>query len=37
MFLNRDGMLPALIIADVTCWLTLIFLAFKWATCTCGA
>lgn len=33
MFQNRNGMMAALIIADLTCWSTLIFLAFKWATC----
>ena len=34
---NRNGMMIALIMADVACWSTLIFLAVKWATCTCGA
>ena len=33
MLQNRNGMMAALIIADVTCWSALIFLAFKWATC----
>jgi hypothetical protein len=37
MFQNRNGMFAALIIADLTCWSGLIFLAFKWAACTCGA
>mgnify|MGYP003119889705 CR=1 FL=1 len=35
--LGRNQMMAALIITDVTCWSGLIFLAFKWATCTCGA
>ena len=33
MFQNRNGMMAALIIADLTSWSALIFLAFKWATC----
>ena len=33
MLQNRNGMMAALIIADVACWSALIFLAFKWATC----
>ena len=33
MFQNRNGMMAALIIADLTCWSALIFLAVKWATC----
>ena len=33
MLQNRNGMMAALIIADVTCWSALIFLAFKWANC----
>ena len=37
MFQNRNGMMAALIIADLSCWSGLIFLAFKLATCTCGA
>ncbi len=37
MFDNRRGMMAALILADLACWSSLIFLAFKWATCTCGA
>ncbi len=36
MLQNRRGMMVALIIADLTCWSSLIFLAVKWATCTCG-
>ena len=35
--MNAPGMMIALAMADLTCWSTLIFLAFKWATCTCGA
>jgi hypothetical protein len=34
---DRRGMMAALIIADLTCWSTLIFLTFKWASCICGA
>ena len=30
---GRNHMMVALIIADVTCWSALIFLAFKWVTC----
>jgi hypothetical protein len=37
MLQNRNGMMAALIIADLTCWSGLIFLAFQWANCTCGA
>ena len=33
MLQNRRGMMVALIIADVTCWSALIFLAFQWVTC----
>ena len=36
MFQNRNGMMAALIIADLTCWSGLIFLAFQWANCTWG-
>jgi len=32
----RNNMMISMIIADLACWSTLIFLAFKWATCTCG-
>lgn len=35
--MNRNGMKIALITADIVCWSGLIFLAWKWATCTCGA
>jgi len=30
-------MMIALAMTDLACWSGLIFLAFKWATCTCGA
>ena len=33
MLQNRNGMMAALIIAALTCWSTLIFLAVKWANC----
>jgi hypothetical protein len=35
MQLNR--VLTAAIAADAICWGSLIFLGFKWITCTCGA
>lgn len=35
--LGHNHMMGALIIADLTCWSGLIFFAWKWATCTCGA
>jgi hypothetical protein len=37
MLENRNGMMIALAMADLTCWSGLIFLTLKWATCTCGA
>ena len=33
---SRNHMMVGMIIADLTCWAALIFLTFKWATCTCG-
>ena len=35
--MNPARMMTAMIFVDVACWSALIFLAFKWATCTCGA
>ena len=35
VFQNRVMLIIAVV--DVACWTSLIFLAFKWATCTCGA
>ena len=35
--MNAPGIMIALAMADVACWSGLIFFAFKWATCTCGA
>lgn len=34
---NLNKMKIALITADVVCWAALVFLGFKWVTCTCGA
>jgi hypothetical protein len=36
MLTERNGMFLALIIADLTCWSALVYLAFKLSTCTCG-
>jgi hypothetical protein len=35
--MNRNKMMTAMISADVICWAALIFFAFNWITCTCGA
>jgi hypothetical protein len=35
--MNPTRMMTAMIFVDVACWSALIFFAFKWATCTCGA